>query len=63
MMNKSKQNGLGTLMVVSGIAVIIGAFALVVAQSGFAEVKRTQSIIIASEEGGRAKQVWIAQRR
>lgn len=55
MMNKSKQNGLGTLMVVSGIAVIIGAFALVVAQSGFAEVKRTQSIIIASEEGGRAK--------
>lgn len=54
-MNKFKQHGLGTLMVVSGIAVIIAAFSAVVAKSGFSEVKRTQAIVISAREGGVAK--------
>lgn len=51
----NRQNGMATLAVVSGVLLIAALFAISVASSGFADIKKTQNLVLDAKQRAEAK--------
>lgn len=54
-MQMNNNKGMATLATVSGVLLMVGLFAVSVANSGFGEIKKTQNLMIDAEQRARAK--------